>query len=345
MEPIIYDMSHTIFSIVSESGKTQVKWNYNLLTPEYLEPLRVIHSVYDISYFIWLNKNRNKIKPKRDRVCRFCGKSYPEVKFSTIAHTFPEGLGNKNHISDSECDDCNHKFGTYETDLMNFLGPFRTLAEITGKNGVPKFKSRDKKLSLEQASKDALDIKLSSLGFKNKVIEKEDGSGLLIQVEGDPYTPINVFKSLLKTSISLVDPDDLSYLTNSIKFLMDNEFKTDPSHDFIFTIHKFFIPGNFNVPPFLIQYKKGKGFIDLPAPSLVFIFYIRNLIIQLFIPFHDNDSILYSPTVERHLYIVPPLINGQWCKKYGGPFPSFTNLNDNNVLKNNIQVFEWKYTR
>lgn len=338
-------MSHTIFSIINKDGKTDIKWNYNLLGPEFLEQLRVIHSIYDIRYFIWLNDTRKKLKPKRGRTCRYCGKSYPEVKFSTNAHTFPEGIGNKYHLSDFECDDCNHKFGKYENDFINYIGPFRTLAELTGKKGVPKYKSRDKKMSIEQVYKDTLDIKLSAIGLKNRIVKKPDGSGMLIQVEGDPYTPINVFRCLLKTAISLVDSEDLNHLSDSIRFLMDDNYMTDPTMDFIFTIHKYFIPGNFNVPPFLIHYKKGFNFLGYSAPSLIFIFYIRNLILQLFVPFHKNDSLIYGSDIKRHLYIVPPLINGLWFKKYGGPFPSFTNLNDSNVLINNIQVFDWKLTQ
>lgn len=338
-------MSHTIFPMVNEKGKTEIKWNYNLLSSEYLEQLRLIHSVYDTRYFIWLNDTRKKLKPKHERTCRFCGKSYPDVKFSSKAHVFPESVGNKYHLSDFECDNCNHKFGVYENDFANYIGPFRTLAEFTGKSGVPKYKSRDKKLSLNQAFKDAIDLNLSAMSLNNRVVNKADGSGLLIQAEGDPYIPINVYRCLLKTAISLVDNEDLKHLSASIKFLLDDNYITDPSNDFIFSIHKYFVPGNFNAPPFLIHYKKGNNFIGFPAPSLMFIFYIRNLILQLFVPFHDNDSFIYDSDVERHLYIVPPLINSLWFNKFGGPFPGFTNLNNSSVIEKNIQVFDWKVTK
>ena len=216
MAPTVYDMSHTIFSIIDNNGKTEIKWNYNLLSPEYLEQLRMIHLVYDIRYFIWLNDTRKKLKPKQERTCRFCGKSYPDVKFSSNAHTFPESVGNKYHLSDFECDNCNRKFGIYENDFANYIGPFGTLAELTGKKGVPKYKSRDKKISLEQAYKNAIDIKLSTMGLKNRIVNKADGSGLLIQVEGDPYIPINVYRCLLKTAISFVDSEDLKHRLKSL---------------------------------------------------------------------------------------------------------------------------------
>ncbi|HCY40267.1 MAG TPA: hypothetical protein DHV48_02785 [Prolixibacteraceae bacterium] len=82
MEQIKYNMSHTIFSLVNDNGKTSIKWNYNIMPKATLDTLRVVHELYGENYFIWLNDNRKKLKPKNERICRFCGKSYPEVKFS-----------------------------------------------------------------------------------------------------------------------------------------------------------------------------------------------------------------------------------------------------------------------
>jgi hypothetical protein len=345
MTETVYNMTHTIFSMVDNNGKIEIIWNYQVLSKESQEAIKVINMVYPDRDFIWLNDNRKKLKPKKERTCRFCGKSFPEVKFSKRAHTIPESIGNKFHLSDFECDTCNSKFGNYENDFANFLGPYRTIAELSGKKGVPKYKSRDKELSIEQAYKNAIDVKLNKMNIKNNIIYKKGGSGLRIQIEGDPYTPINAFKCLLKSAISLVDDEDLKHLSNSIKFLLDDNYITDPSNDFILSVNKFFVPGNFTVPPFLLQYKKGINFIGFPAPSMIFIFYMRNLIIQLFIPFHDKDSFISNAGNKKQLYIVPPLLKGAWFDKFGGPFPTLVNLNSSDVFKNNAQVYEWKFRR
>jgi len=100
MEQIKYDMSHTIFSMVNDNGQISIKWNYNMLSKESLDSLRVVHKLYDDNSFIWLNDNRKNLKLKNERTCRFCGKTYPEVTFSKKAHLIPESIGNKFHLSD-----------------------------------------------------------------------------------------------------------------------------------------------------------------------------------------------------------------------------------------------------
>ena len=257
MEQTKYNMSHTIFSLVKENGRTNIKWNYNIVPKASLESLRVIHELYGENYFIWLNDNRKKLKPKNERTCRFCGKSYPEIKFSKKAHLFPESLGNKVHFSDFECDDCNYKFGLHENDFSNFLGPYRTISEIPGKGGFPKFKSRKQEMKIEQVQKNIIDINISKPNNNNNISYSREGDILRIQAEGNPYKPINVFKCLLKTAISMVDHNDLVDLSETIKFLIDDTYVRNPSYDFILSMHQYFIPGNFDVPPFLITYKKS----------------------------------------------------------------------------------------
>ena len=46
-----------------------------------------------------------------DKVCRFCGKRYPDVKFKKKAHAISEFIGNKEFVLRNECDACNEKFG------------------------------------------------------------------------------------------------------------------------------------------------------------------------------------------------------------------------------------------
>ena len=238
MEQTKYDMSHTIFSLVKDNGKTSIKWNYNILPKASLDSLRVIHELYSENYFIWLNDNRKKLKPKNERTCRFCGKSYPEAKFSKKAHLFPESLGNKVHFSDFECEICNYKFGLYENDFSNFIGPYRTISEIPTKGGNPKFKSRKKEMKIELVQDNIIDINISAPNSNNNFSYSRDGEILKIQSEGNPYKPINVFKCLLKTAVSMANHDDLVDLSETIKFLMDDSYVTNPSYDFIISDRK-----------------------------------------------------------------------------------------------------------
>lgn len=200
-------------------------------------------------------------------------------------------------------------------------------------------------MKIEQVEKNIIDINISDPNKNNNISYSRDGEILRIQAEGNPYKPINIFKCLLKTAVSMVGQDDLVDLSETIKFLMDDSYVTNPSYDFILSMHQYFIPGNFDVPPFLIQYKKSAKYEKFPAPSQIYIFYVRNLIFQIFIPFHAKDDLLYHTSIERHMYIVPPLINLMWLDKFGGPFPRMYNLNDSNITKKNIQISDYKLSQ
>lgn len=58
-------------------------------------------------------------EPQRDkRVCRFCGRSMPDVKFKKVAHALSESIGNKHIINNEECDSCNENFSIIEQDFL-----------------------------------------------------------------------------------------------------------------------------------------------------------------------------------------------------------------------------------
>lgn len=70
--------------------------------------------------------------PKSNRSCRFCGASGAS-SFRKRAHLVPEGLGNKWLLSNSECDQCNHRFGAFESSLCTSIGPLLTIGGVKGK--------------------------------------------------------------------------------------------------------------------------------------------------------------------------------------------------------------------
>ena len=55
------------------------------------------------------------------RVCRFCGKSYPEVNFDKVAHAVQDALGNKLLFCYEECDTCNHDLAPIEDNFRKIM--------------------------------------------------------------------------------------------------------------------------------------------------------------------------------------------------------------------------------
>ncbi len=75
------------------------------------------------------------------KVCRFCGKAFPNVKFRTDAHVIPQSIGNRYLLSHFECDTCNHFLGDkYENSFTNFFSHLRPFARIENKNRRKKSK-------------------------------------------------------------------------------------------------------------------------------------------------------------------------------------------------------------
>lgn len=150
-----------------------------------------------------------------ERICRYCGKKKPDVKFKKIAHLFPESLGNKCFFSNNECDTCNeHLFSIYENDLCAFLTPYLSTNEIFGKgkpkevktNGIPRYnktreyKSNDKTFRVQSINKV---ITVQSEGESKLVYDKENKI-LSIPFDIGKHTPYNVYKAVLKMALAIL---------------------------------------------------------------------------------------------------------------------------------------------
>ncbi len=78
------------------------------------------------------------------QACRFCLRKSPEVTFRKEAHLLPQLMGDRNLLHDVECDDCNKRFGRFENSFANFLGIYRTLDKMHGREAFLYLKVRTK---------------------------------------------------------------------------------------------------------------------------------------------------------------------------------------------------------
>jgi len=68
------------------------------LPPEYYYPEEFAYSAdfyksYRVEYMVGSGNRVWGLKPKPERICRFCGKGEPDVAFKDDAHWFPESIG------------------------------------------------------------------------------------------------------------------------------------------------------------------------------------------------------------------------------------------------------------
>lgn len=275
--------------------------------PEYIEHANAFFKAYNSLIVVSCPEQKIKdLKPKAERICRFCGKGAVETTFRTNAHVFPEFLGNRYLVSDFECDECNNKFGReYENDLANFLGPILLIQGINGKDGIGKFRGADKKLKAQPTalgSRPVIQIAREDVTDDSMILDDETGKGSISYVKNS-YVPLRVYKALLKIALSCLPEDQLLNYKLAFKYLLDAEDEkivTGIQTVFTYQTHMFF--GHRSPMAFLYQ----KRDVNEKIPTHTIVIYFANQMYQLFLPFHKDDiRLIYNkPGIEVH--ICPP---------------------------------------
>lgn len=163
--------------------------------------------------------NKVPLGDRKNRVCRFCGKTTPEVTFKKVAHAIPEGLGNKSLVSFYECDPCNEAFGNgIENDLGNWSKPMRTLARISGKNGVPTLKrGGDQSWRIEYDRADG--FKIASYEH-DPIFELDEVNNMLtLKLRRESHIPLNVVKAFWKIAYTLLPDDELPNFAHVLNWI------------------------------------------------------------------------------------------------------------------------------
>lgn len=228
----------------------------------------------------------------QDKVCRFCGKRYPEVKFKKKAHAVSELLGNKEFVMKNECDTCNEFFGhKLEDDLGKYLGLGRTLSQIFGKEGIPSYKDKSRTWRVDWTNKGwVVQVKNDCTGVE------QHGNNLIFHAMRDAYSPIAVYKAFVKMALSLLPYEKMVYFLDTVAWIKEESqlvSKYDMSN-YTYMIERF-IPGP---RPLILN---AKGFIrksdEYKVPYYQFLLEFGNYSYQIIVPCKAKDGVL--ETVEE----------------------------------------------
>lgn len=273
--------------------------------PDYVDQAKGFLQAYDLIYANLPDRpNYPALKPKNERICRFCNQSFPATTFRKEAHLIPELLGNKNLYSDFECDNCNKFFDiNYENDLANFLGISRTLSGVKGKNGVPGFKSPDKNIKAKAAknlSNETVVVSRENTDNNAIAMEKETAR-LTLRIKRNPFVPLHVYKIILKIALSVLDERTvISEYETALNFLMNRlkgkEFKGC-------LISGYVLPPTSVFPLHMFLFKKRNPIEQIHTH--VFVLYFNNWILSLPIPLHKDDISFYNGKLALPLF--PPM--------------------------------------
>lgn len=257
-----------------------------------IDNLKYFDEKYVISSLFYISQLEEKtVVPDtitNQRTCRFCGKSSPETTFRKDAHAIPEFLGNRYLLSDAECDSCNDYFSkTVEDHFAKFLNPYRTIGQIPGKTGLPKYKSPDKKsrIDFEESSfsiHSPSDDPIFFIDQPNKLLHTE--------LKPQPFVPCIAFKLFVKIAISIAPSTTLSDYSSLIAWLMDRNIEnlSAPSKPLIVLYQ--FTPGQHPYPGldvFLLRRNPNAP----PVPDCILILAFGNLCLQAYIPMPTDKTL------------------------------------------------------
>ncbi len=189
------------------------------------DPRIVAADFYDQHYTVRVKSllvpdmKRVEIGDKENQVCRFCKKGKPKVSFRSDAHAIPESLGNKTLFTNYECDSCNQKFGRgIENDFGIWSNIDRTLAGISGKNGVPTVKGADWRVENESDH-----IKINRYDNASGFVLDEEKKQVRFDIEQGTYTPVAVLKTFVRIGLTLLPVEELPNFSEALDWIQEED--------------------------------------------------------------------------------------------------------------------------
>lgn len=254
--------------------------SYNNINTEHFSVFGPVMDHYHIDIASSDTRTHIGESDRSGRVCRFCGKSTtaPGVTFRKVAHAIPEALGNKGLVLNEECDACNELFGkTIEPDLISYFNFHRVFWAIKGKNGVPKIKFKNGCIAHKEGR--------IEIGFKPGLGENATFDLKQVTLHShDRIATANIYKSLCKIALSVIDADKLRYFGRTISWLLaeEDQPKVLPR------VAVLSAPQMRVESPQILLYERQSAMVDLP--HLVAEFKLKTVVFVFIVPFSDLDS-------------------------------------------------------
>lgn len=227
---------------------------------------------------------------KTKRVCRFCGKSQPDTTFRNVAHSISEAFGNKNIITNDECDECNCLFDeNIERDIINYLSLFRPFFGIKGKSGTPIIKGCNFTLSNE-------DDKFVIV-FKGDVETGErEGPPKLLKLETYEKVSLqSIYKALCKFALSVIDYTQIEHFQDTIKWLKSSNAPCELPQMALLRTYNFFK----RYPEIILYIRKCD---NNKLPYMVGEFRWTFMVFAFIVPFSDKDTLSFSKQEEYDIF-------------------------------------------
>jgi len=238
------------------------------------------------------NTDRRVLGDRENQVCRFCGKSRPEVRFRDRAHAIPESLGNRVLFTNYECDTCNRFFGeTIENDFGKWSKPYRLFARIRGKNGVPTLKGLGWRIEHNASTGFCIKQTKNSLPF----VFDEEKKQIRFEFEREPYSPIAVLKTFIKIGLTLLPVAELPNFSEALAWIREPDH-TKSCGVWQGPAIKTFQPGPTPSDLVVILLRRKTSVTGVPYAFLVVAYGDHTF--QAYLPSPKQDSAIYGRDME-----------------------------------------------
>lgn len=283
----------------SETDSAQRRAEINNILDKCLE---WFEARYDIISFFGFRPGSKRVYlgDKAKKLCRYCGRTSPEVKFRNLAHAIPDQVGNNWLFDYEECDTCNADFAKrIENDFGKWTLPWRSLGLIKGKGGVPSIESNDKKFRIDatvastpaetgtRAVRHGLKILMGVSDARHEL--DEETQTVKLTVDRPAYVPMGVFKCLVKMAIAVMPPEEGQRCAHLKNWILQptHTFESYPYRPL--SILYQFAPGplpNDRLACWLLRRKP-----DGPDDCLYmqFVLQLSNHVFQIALPMHIED--------------------------------------------------------
>ena len=179
-----------------------------------------------------------------------------------------------------------------EDSFAKYLGIWRTLMQIRGKNGIVSYKDPD---GISRIDHTVNGIVIQNNENKNFTKTNLEENTFTINGYRQPYIPIAVFKCLVKMALSVIPYDLLIYFEDTKKWLLEDNHK-DTKYDIqpIFTLQSI-LPGVWPFGDFSITVACRKD-DSLKVPFMQMAIYFKNMGFQIVVPCKlKNFHLGYQP--------------------------------------------------
>jgi hypothetical protein len=290
----------TISVHVEKKEKMEITANYPI-NEFVLEEMSSIFKNYKIAASKRISSNGD-IEILIDSIqnkCRFCGKSYPDVKFKFDAHSIPEFMGNKSLFSKFECDTCNLKyFNRFENEMANFMLPHNAFSGIkVKKNKIPKYNQEGQPKIENNGSK----ILLTNVS--DTIFENHQKNNFEISIKIPSYIPDFIYRCLVKIALNIISEDKLSDYNETLKWLMNKNSNSNIKPFMLFSIYPYNIQSN-EIFCILFELKTES---EENFPHSIFSLAYKNFAFQTYLPYHQKERL--DINLKAFPFIIPTNID------------------------------------